>query len=206
MRAVDWYIATPLSENGRANCEAGLICSFFRKSPNSREISMTDLEQRREALINQIKNAFTGVDRKGGVSLHEADVIDDKGSLQERIRARQLDAEHKWEDVPEADIERYDWILSFLDPIGFRYYLPAYMIWTLRHYANSESMSVDSTIYALDYGDHFREFAMKRFLLFDRAQKEAVCTFLRFMVKEAAGLADETAATSALNRYWGQFC
>jgi hypothetical protein len=157
-------------------------------------------------LLEQIRSAFSGVRREGGVSLHEADVIDGYGSRQERNAARKLDTDRVWWDVPEADIERYDWILSFLDPIGFRYYLPAYMAWTLKHYEHSNSMSVDSTIYALDYSDGLREHYMERYTLLNREQSEAVCAFLRFMAEEAAGMADEDVARRALERYWRQFC
>src|SRR5207245_238190 len=97
--------------------------------------------------------------------LHEALVIDEYGSQQERSAARGLDTERSWEDVSEADIERSDSALSFLDPIGFRHYLPAYMVWTLIHYADSDSMSVDSTIYALDPAPPFRGLTLERFAL-----------------------------------------
>ena len=160
----------------------------------------------RDAVIRQIEIAFDGVDRKFGVSLHEACIIDDYGSKWEQMQARMTDTEWRWQDVPEADIARYFWILSFLDPIGFRYYMPAYMIWTLKNYLHTDSMSTNATIYSLDLSDQFREHRMKRFNLFTRSQSEATCAFLRFMAEYSCGWADEDAARQALNAYWGRFC
>ncbi len=110
-------------------------------------------EQRRTELIAQIRKAFDNVTRLGGVSLHEADVIDSYGSQKEREVARKLDLDRFWWEVPHADIERYPWILSFLDATGFRYYIPAYMTWALTQYEDSGSLSLDMTIYALDCGE-----------------------------------------------------
>jgi hypothetical protein len=157
-------------------------------------------------VVEQIRRAFAEVTREGGVSLHEALVIDGYGSAEEREAARRLDTESNWWEVPEADIAQNDTVLCFLDPLGFHYYLPAYMVWTLSHYEDSDTMSVDSTIYALDCSWPFRKHKMERFSLLSREQSEAVCAFLRFMVNAAGGMADEVAARRALQRHWAQFC
>ena len=160
----------------------------------------------RDAVIRQIEIAFDGVDRKFGVSLHEACVIDDYGSKWEQMKARMTDTEWRWQDVPEADIARYFWILSFLDPIGFRYYMPAYMLFTLKNYLHTDSMSTDATIYSLGLSDSFREHTMERFNLFTRPQSEATYAFPRFMANYSCGRADDDAARKALEQYWGRFC
>src|SRR5882757_5864474 len=87
-------------------------------------LEITSKEQRRAAVVDQIRSAFAGVGREGGVSLHEAEVIDDMGSRRERNRARKLDTDRVWWEVPEADIAYHYLIFCFLDPVGFRYYLP----------------------------------------------------------------------------------
>lgn len=73
------------------------------------------------ALIEAIIEAFDGVSRGNGVTLHEAMVIDDYGSPAERAAARAQDTEDKWQDVPEDDIRFSDAVLSFLDAKGFHY-------------------------------------------------------------------------------------
>ncbi len=162
------------------------------------------------ALIEQITTAFQGVTRGKGVSLHEADVIDAYGSSKERAKARRLDTDTRWQDVPDADIEQYHWILSFLDLQGFHYYVPAYMVWSLKYYKTSESASSDRIIYALDLylstSKEMIEFRQSRFAVFTPEQCAAICGFLRFMAEHNDGYADGKAASEALEGYWGQFC
>ena len=123
-----------------------------------------------------------------------------------REEARRLDTEKRWQDVPAADIARYHWILSFLDPIGFRYYLPAYMVWTLKNYECNDSMSDESTIFALGILEKYHAHIMERFVLFSRPQAEAVCAFLRFIEKYAFVCGYNEDAHKALKQYWGRFC
>jgi hypothetical protein len=78
-------------------------------------------------VIDVIRAAFAGVSREDGVSLHEAEVIDCYGGVEERAQARKLDKDQAWEQIPAADIEEFSNILSFMDPKGFRYIAP-YML------------------------------------------------------------------------------
>src|SRR5687768_7277152 len=87
-----------------------------------------------EEAVRLIESAFAGVSRNAGITLHEATVIDNYGTDEERAHARLLDNESRWEEVPSAAIEKNYTALSFLDPEGFRYYLPAYMRWALYNY------------------------------------------------------------------------
>src|SRR5688500_16982415 len=80
-------------------------------------------------LIGEIRKVFSKLDRKGGVSLHETYVIDGYGTKREREKARMKDTDVHWWEVRDEWIEEFGGVggLSFLDEIGFRYYLPAYM-------------------------------------------------------------------------------
>ena len=84
------------------------------------------------AILDEIKRVFGEVQRGGGVTLHETEVIDSHGSDEEREEARRKDNDRHWWEV------RDEWIkgcvgLSFLDEAGFRYYLPAYMSYWIRN-------------------------------------------------------------------------
>lgn len=89
------------------------------------------LRSRGRALTEEIYRVFAEADRVGGVSWSESRVLDDNGSDAERAAARARDVESGWQELVED--ETWDpemgvggW--SFLDPIGFRYYLPAAMV------------------------------------------------------------------------------
>ncbi len=161
----------------------------------------------KERLIEEIRQAFAGVSREDGITLHEANVIDLYGSDVERAAARRLDRDERWEDVPDDLIESHPSILTFLDAKGFRYYLPAYMVWALRN-LGSDSLSVDFTIYALSPSrlPGFRRWSLERYGIFNSGQATAICRFLRFMADCSGGDADDRVARKALDRYWNGYC
>jgi hypothetical protein len=160
---------------------------------------------RRDALIREIQHAFAGVTRDGGVSLHQANVIDHYGSHEQEVAARERDTERSWQEVPNADIGSNYSALSFLDPVGLRYYLPAYMVWILRHFHQTDSASVAATLSTLNPSGDLREWSLERFQLLTRDQSAAVGAFLTFMVEYSAGWVDADVARQALGGYWGRF-
>lgn len=159
----------------------------------------------RDEIIADITEAFGGV-RRGEITIHEANVIDDCGSEAERRAARARDTEKRWQDVPDSDIESYPSALSFLCPESFRYYVAAYMVWSLRYYRTSDSASSDFTIYAFTPNTNKPndEWKLARFALFSPRQANAIRRFLGFMVEHGDGDADEIQAKLALDTYWNR--
>jgi len=86
----------------------------------------------RAETLDLIAAVFEGVERGDGVSLREARVRDNYGGADECRAARQLDTDHWWDQVSEADLAKYGTSLCFFDTNGFRYYLPALMTWDVR--------------------------------------------------------------------------
>lgn len=83
------------------------------------------------AIVIQIAEAFRGVTRDGGISWEQAMVMDDYGTEElapsrDRIWQDLVD-DPKWE--PEDPCSYF----AFLDPLGFRYYLPAAMVRAVRN-------------------------------------------------------------------------
>ena len=91
---------------------------------------MTDREQ----LIQQIEAAFADVERGNGLTLHEAAAFEgtDYCTAEERAQVRALDPELRWQDIPDAALDECEDRWSF-DEEGFRFHLPAYLRWHLRH-------------------------------------------------------------------------
>lgn len=163
-----------------------------------------------DALLADIRRAFADVRRGDGVTLHEAAVIDDYGSTQERAEARKLDTDERWWDVPDEDIESFDAALNFLDPVGFLYYVPAYLSWTLRNFETSESSAVDAVGFGLSnvhlLGDEeLAAWNRDRWSRFTREQGAVILRFLRFTNDLQTRDPNLRFLTSPIEPYWLQF-
>ena len=147
--------------------------------------------ERKAALVEEIIAAFDGVSREGGVSLSEAEVIDDYGGAGERWLARQQDKDTRWEEITIEQL-RGMWPSIFLDPIGFRYYMPAFLLYFL-HTVNANlkedyedgratQSNHDLLIFQLSaresegkIEDHF----LSNFEIFNPAQGRAIAHYLQ---------------------------
>lgn len=141
------------------------------------------IEERLFRLIAEVKAAFDGVAREDGITLHEAKAIDDWKSPDELHDARRLDTEQRWQDVAGEDLLECESALSFFDAKGFRYYLPAFMLFGLKDWENDSSGILHSCEFHLlhESGKSLRQsdpaaIAVKYSLT--EAQCKAVASFL----------------------------
>lgn len=164
---------------------------------------MTDptkhLEKERRAVEAKIREAFRGVTREGGVSWSEAAIIDSYGSDKEREQARSLDTEPRWEDLVDDPNWHHDLTFggfSFLDPIGFRYYIAPTMIRYIRHgggYLFSGHLTIED--------DSKKE----RVSLITTEQAHAIARFVRLMIAEDAAVGGDIYSepwSHAYRVYW----
>ena len=152
-----------------------------------------------ERLIALIQNAFEGVQLEDGTTIHEAELEGAYSDDRVRIAAREKDKEHNWRDVPGWKIERFHSALSFLDVKGWRFYIPAYMVWTLRNWRTTDSPTVDSLIW--DFDPDFKISFLPRYASLASEQACAVCQFLQFFCDYSG----EPDACKAMAAYWQQF-
>lgn len=155
----------------------------------------SDYEGRRAALIAEINAAFDGVSREDGTTLHEAAAADGWKPEEEQRAARRLDAERRWQGVPDEDIRSCGSVLSFLDAKGFRYYLPAFMVCGLRRASDDPEGILHSCVFHLLHEPRkslrkSEPASIAGKYNFTDAQRRAVARFLRF----ATGNDDGTAA------------
>ena len=94
-------------------------------------------------LIREIETAFDGVSREGGISLHQAQALDECRHEDEVAQAGTLDTETRWQDVPKSDLCKMDVAMCFMDDIGLKYYLPAFMVYSIKHYETCETNSAN---------------------------------------------------------------
>lgn len=156
-----------------------------------------------------IKTAFRGVVLGKGVSLRQAQAIDDYDrdrpiSPAEFAAQRRGEIIDDWSLVPLGELE---WAcIPYLDAEGFRYYIPALMLSVLRHYDKS-SMRVIGTVSALyPKKDDSWDFHMSKYALLTPAQKSAIAAFLAALpdLVELQG-EDRKTVPRALRNYWHEF-
>lgn len=139
---------------------------------------MTDFEADKpplEETIALIYKTFKGVTREGGISWSEAGVIDSYGTEEEMLEARLLDCDSSWEEL----IDDPDWYhcycgggFHFLDPIGYRYYLPAAMVLEIRYQDRFLR-------YHLTLSDKFRENHLEKWSALTEEEIQCVCEYLK---------------------------
>lgn len=133
------------------------------------------LSVERHTVVAQIRAAFHGVTREGGVSWTQAAAIDGTPELPDENLARAMDTERAWEEL----VDDPAWIhepaiggLNFLDPIGFRYYLAPAMIRCCREREG------EFTAYAMRILGEYKE---EQASLVTPEQAGVVIRFLRLM-------------------------
>ena len=155
----------------------------------------------RDTLVAVITAAFDGVLRKEGTTLHQAMAIDDYKPEADQLAARRLDPDRRWQEVPDEAIEeQLGSPLSFLDAEGFRYYLPAYMIYGLRNMETVEGVDILSScrFHLLhESGKSLRKSepaSIARRYHFTAEQSRAVYQFLKFLEGDTTTAVERQAA------------
>lgn len=136
-----------------------------------------------QALIAQIHSAFARVERQDGITLHQAIALDQGCSESEVAAARLQDTETHWTEVPRETLNDFAAALSFMDPQGFLYYLPVFMIAALEGYISPCIPFFHLTNWLGSLRTSSPEQVIPAYGL-DRNQTLAIAAFLRFVVGE----------------------
>src|SRR5690242_3758393 len=86
------------------------------------------MPRNKDEILDLIRNAFRGVTLGSGIGLWEGQAIDDYEDAETREKYRQRDEKCDWERLSIEDLNRCQSSLSFFDPEGMRFHLPAFVI------------------------------------------------------------------------------
>ncbi|MBI3416560.1 MAG: hypothetical protein HY043_14790 [Verrucomicrobia bacterium] len=123
------------------------------------------------AVIEMVCAAFSDVPRPK-YTLAESAVADEWGD--ESVRFQEHDS--SWEEIPDDQIARNTAAFCFLPPGSWRYYIPAYVVWSLRHVRDYKTETPAHLIYTLTKNDNasmFRDSLTSQ-------QRQAIFAFLSF--------------------------
>jgi hypothetical protein len=159
-------------------------------------------------LVQDITDAFDGVRLGDGVTIAQARAIDDNLSEVEQLKARSHGAERRWQDISEAELRNHDDVLPFLCREAYRFYIAAYMTWTLRHLGlnDLDDQLNGPTVYSFKIGlpsDIWHADQLRRFDFLDLPQKQAICKYLRYLAGRGYFVHE---AERYLSDYWGNYC
>jgi len=143
------------------------------------------------------------IDGTGGASVAELFIVeylllDEFGTL---------DFDRNWAEITDGDIESNDRALYGADPESWRYFLPAWMIWSLQFFRTNDLFIVDQIIYTFDPhldNPELRRSVIERHSLLSPQQSAVVYRFLDYMSRNGDH-ADAVVALRAIEGYWGQF-
>jgi hypothetical protein len=145
-------------------------------------------------IIEVITNAFSDVTLGDGIGIFEAEALDGYLSQNKKEIERKKDIRDDWRKIPDNIIENHGFVLTFMDPDGLKFAIPAYMIFALRNYKTSSSFCIDSTIYALDRTDQWVHLNL--------VQQNAVAKFIQIVIEIGNDYFDTDAAMEAYEKKW----
>ena len=128
-----------------------------------------------EVALEAIAAAFSDVHLGHGISLRQADAMDNYDGEQEQAAARALDEHEDWRRIPDELIEQFPHAMCFMDDAGILFHLPASMSFALRHYPRVTNLSADvamQRVCDLKFIKHFKP-------LMTLQQHAAIVLFLR---------------------------
>lgn len=158
---------------------------------------------RRKSLIRDVERAFADVSRGGGITIHEARLLDDvyHPTAEQLEAARSQDSEESWKEVPPNVVNKLSDTMPFFDAEGRRYYLPAFITFVLDPPdAFDESAAAGGVVYTLLSVDVHRE----EFDRYTTDQKNVLARFLQHMLEDDDWALDET-MQAAFSDYWSRF-
>lgn len=148
-------------------------------------------------LITQIEVAFRNVSLGDGVSLNMTMFHDSWGCASEYLVLAKRDERKNWKAIPDSTLEQFKSVFCFTDLLGYRFYLPAYMRWTIKNHRKSDNIIADFTIYALDPNKRpFTETSIVDWLT--KNQIDAILAFLDFCTLNDDSLDAQAAMKNAI--------
>ncbi|MDY6781637.1 MAG: DUF6714 family protein [Cyanobacteriota bacterium] len=133
-------------------------------------------------LIGRIQNAFRDVKLGNGISLNMTEYYDSYGYYTDFAEKAKYDEREDWSLISDSTLEEFTVTFAFTDIAGFRFYLPAYMTWTIKNHRANNSIVGDYTIYALDT-EHYLFKEVGFISAFSSEQMACIIDFLDYCIQ-----------------------
>jgi hypothetical protein len=151
------------------------------------------MNEEAQQTIELIRNAFKGVVLGNGMGLHEGDGADDYADEATAQKYREEDEKLNWETIPSENLNKYQAALSYFDPEGMRFHIPAFMIADIK-----KELGV-GPIFSLAY---LNNYMLEKYTLLSPLQRKAVRAYLLLVKKDSNYKPDVPHIEQALTSYW----
>ncbi|MHB1037231.1 MAG: DUF6714 family protein [Pirellulales bacterium] len=152
-------------------------------------------------LTDAVRRAFWDVSYPGDDIL----LADDCYDLHELERLQFREWNSHWANVPDNVIEQHANSLPFLSPEAYRFYLPAFIIYTLEKPESSAPVLPFVVYDLMDTAEGRRDCYERRIALLSPEQKCAVLDFLQYVRDELKDAMCSREAGIAIERFRGRF-
>jgi hypothetical protein len=146
---------------------------------------------RAESLCQEIRNAFADVKLGRGLGLREVQSIGEREGESERLACRASDEKDDWQSIPNYVLNELGGMVS-LEPEGFRFHLPAYL---LAHLCRQYDRNLLFVLTKVDAEGR------EKFSMLSKDQRSVIRSYLLFMRDNPEEAHDREAITRALD-YW----
>ena len=142
-----------------------------------------------QQVVGELRAAFAGVALGDGVGLYQAQGLDDYAEQAELERLRLSDEKEDWTRISAAALNECNSSLSFFDPPGMRFHMPAFLIADI---CGDFHFGVD--YHLCNPGD--------RYSLLSPQQRAAVRQFMLYIAEEDNYEFSRPHILKALDEYW----
>jgi hypothetical protein len=142
-------------------------------------------------LLHSISEAFPSDVAHAALSLRQGDEIDSHETPAPDV------IPVNWRDVPENELETYHWGFTYLDAESWRFYLPAFLTYSVRYLSRGKSLVVAACLSNLRPPDK----VPSRFSTLSVCQRRTVVTVLEFLAFDSES-DFTTDACQVLEEYW----
>jgi hypothetical protein len=151
------------------------------------------MRQVQKTLLASIDSAFPSGLERCLMTLKQGDEVDTTYAISTIDCIKPAD----WHSIPDTELENFHWGLTYLDPSSFRFYLPAFLAYSIRHVSSGGSLVVNACIQNLRPPDHVPP-RLKSLAL---AQRKAAVAALEFLAFDPDSQFQDVACQT-LEEYW----
>jgi hypothetical protein len=164
---------------------------------------MSTAEEEAGLLARKIERTFATVPYPGDSDL----VYDNSGDHLECSEVAEAFRGRNWKDL-DLDFLRYHaQSIFFLSPAAYRFYLPAYLLVSLRSFAEADTIPgtiIGSLTAPKGQNPEDMDFFLRTVRMFEPEQREAITAFLEFMANTHQDSFPFDEPRIALERYWSR--